>query len=492
MSIKNDLVKMRESIKNIIFEEECNICCTKAKCYKCIKCDYIVCINCFKKYILTIPIASCANCDHKLNRELLVSIFNITFVNKTYKEHRECILLESEKVLLPDTMKYIKLKNNIKEYMLYENEMNENRQILTQRYRIYSMEPWVPKERKEQLNLYRIIIETKDKDIDDPDFIILKQYYEDLISYRPDNIIAVSVYEKVNSTNHYIARRILANIINQVQLEDDEMVETIPHKFMRKCPAVECRGYLSTRWKCEICNKYTCNKCYIIHVGDCKQEDIASFELIKQETRPCPKCSAIIFKISGCDQMWCTQCHTAFSWNTGKIETHIHNPHYFEYMASRNDRTVNERCDMFEPPEKFTNHYAVAHALLDKYRIKGNGTLDLRYKFLCGEFDEYIFKREIQKRLKENDKKREFIDICNMFITILTDRLTLYITNEDLHSIIIDDIEELRKTYNILIQRVGESYGSVGFELIVIKEGLWENISKNKAVDFKEFDYSII
>jgi hypothetical protein len=36
--------------------------------------------------------------------------------------------------------------------------------------------------------------------------------------------------------------------------------------------------------------------------------------------------------VRNCDQMWCTQCHTAFSWRTGNIETRIHNPHYYEYM----------------------------------------------------------------------------------------------------------------------------------------------------------------
>ena len=36
--------------------------------------------------------------------------------------------------------------------------------------------------------------------------------------------------------------------------------------------------------------------------------------------------------VRNCDQMWCVQCHTAFSWRTGRIETNIHNPHYYEWM----------------------------------------------------------------------------------------------------------------------------------------------------------------
>jgi hypothetical protein len=30
--------------------------------------------------------------------------------------------------------------------------------------------------------------------------------------------------------------------------------------------------------------------------------------------------------------MWCTQCHTAFSWRTGAEETRVHNPHFYEWM----------------------------------------------------------------------------------------------------------------------------------------------------------------
>jgi hypothetical protein len=30
--------------------------------------------------------------------------------------------------------------------------------------------------------------------------------------------------------------------------------------------------------------------------------------------------------------MWCTQCHTGFSWRRGTIENRVHNPHYYEWQ----------------------------------------------------------------------------------------------------------------------------------------------------------------
>jgi len=39
--------------------------------------------------------------------------------------------------------------------------------------------------------------------------------------------------------------------------------------------------------------------------------------------------------VKNCDQMYCTQCNTAFSWKTGTLETgRIHNPHYYEQIRN--------------------------------------------------------------------------------------------------------------------------------------------------------------
>jgi len=115
-------------------------------------------------------------------------------------------------------------------------------------------------------------------------------------------------------------------------------------RFIMACQNDTCRGYLSTQYKCELCETYTCPHCLEL-IGyaktdphTCDPNNVASAELIKKDTKPCPQCGVRIYKISGCDQMWCTECKVSFSYKTLQIDTGAtHNPHYYAYMQQRNN-----------------------------------------------------------------------------------------------------------------------------------------------------------
>lgn len=82
--------------------------------------------------------------------------------------------------------------------------------------------------------------------------------------------------------------------------------QTERKKFIMACPNNHCRGFLSTQYKCDLCNYYTCPDCHEIigytkndeHI--CNKDSVESAKLIKQETKPCPTCGVRIYKISGC------------------------------------------------------------------------------------------------------------------------------------------------------------------------------------------------
>jgi hypothetical protein len=152
----------------------------------------------------------------------------------------------------------------------------------------------------------------------------------------------------------------IENIKEQIKIINKKDGQSKERKtFIMKCQINGCEGFLSQQYKCGLCSEYTCSQCYMPKGENhtCNPDDVASTKMIKEETRPCPKCSARIYKIDGCDQMWCTDCKTAFSWRTGTIVNgNIHNPHYYEYL--RNTQGSVPRADQpYNPCGEIMDNY---------------------------------------------------------------------------------------------------------------------------------------
>jgi hypothetical protein len=125
---------------------------------------------------------------------------------------------------------------------------------------------------------------------------------------------------------------------------DDSSGDQERAKFVRKCPHTDCKGFLSSQWKCGVCDNYCCRECLATRGTDrdaahtCSEADLATAQLLAKDSKPCPKCGEYIQRTEGCANMFCTSCKTAFNWNTLKIQEggYIDNPHYFEYAANNN------------------------------------------------------------------------------------------------------------------------------------------------------------
>jgi hypothetical protein len=118
-------------------------------------------------------------------------------------------------------------------------------------------------------------------------------------------------------------------------------------KHFINCSIVGCKGYVNEEsgWVCTICKTLTCKMCLCKkevnteHI--CDETIISSINLIKTTSKECPTCKMSINRVSGCSQMFCTNCRTVFDWNTGMIDTSIiHNPHFYE--RQRVNREVGE------------------------------------------------------------------------------------------------------------------------------------------------------
>jgi hypothetical protein len=106
-------------------------------------------------------------------------------------------------------------------------------------------------------------------------------------------------------------------------------------KFVRKCPNGDCHGFLSSGLKCELCENFACSDCREVtgktteerEAHTCNSEIVESVKFLEKDSKPCPKCASMTFKIIGCSQMFCVECHTPWDWNSGRIVTgQIHNP----------------------------------------------------------------------------------------------------------------------------------------------------------------------
>ena len=197
-------------------------------------------------------------------------------------------------------------------------------------------------------------------------------------------------------------------------------VEKVINSFI--CPVVNCDGIV-TGGKCSYCKNNICVKCHTLKkITDqsndshkCDPNILATLNLLKKDTKPCPKCKIPIHKIDGCDQMFCVKCKTAFSWKTEKIETGIvHNPHYFEWMRNRGGQPLprqqgDDPCDL-EFNLAFERLFLGRRNKLEKSEVTlANKTYEsiISYNFIPRVIREV---RTILTRLTENVHNAELIN----------------------------------------------------------------------------------
>lgn len=187
----------------------------------------------------------------------------------------------------------------------------------------------------------------------------------------------------------------------------------------------------------------------------CDEKTLETVKLLASDTKSCPTCTTLITKIDGCDQMWCTQCQTAFSWNTNEIvKGRVHNPHYYEYQRQlHNGAPPREPGDnpcaqglpqlwdvMDNTLGEFWLNHQVFNSLSDVHRWvldlyedklpKERRPLtqyghhhDLGIAYLQREMDEKEIRAELTLRERRIDLHQSMIDIIEMAYAVLGDVL---------------------------------------------------------------------
>ena len=257
-----------------------------------------ICRQCLQTFLLNdindMPRCVNTDCGQGWTREFLDAEMTRTFRLDTYKSHREKVLADREKARLPATQE---------DAAAYKAAAEEHERIESE-----------CSELKHEIQRLQIQLDMCERR-----------------KYRVQQTVNTFGRIKPNETRAAGGAGAAAATATA----------TATAVFVRPCPAPDCKGFLSTSWKCGLCNLWSCPDCHELkgesrenpdHV--CDPDKVASAALIEKESKPCPKCGARICKIDGCDQMWCTSCNTGFSWRTGAIANGpIHNPHYFAWLA---------------------------------------------------------------------------------------------------------------------------------------------------------------
>jgi hypothetical protein len=368
-------------------------------------------------------------CKTLWNREFVDSFCTKYFRRTELKRHRENVLFEREKALMPQSQK------EVERVIAIRKLRREARRLRNSLIELY------------QRN--HISFPITDEDV---------QNHPDIIEFHRDlEAIYIQLERLRNST---------------------DMFHNEPTKFIRKCPYEECKGFLNEEYFCGLCSNRFCRDCNELLTDDhkCNPETVKTMKLLNKDSKSCPKCGTVIHKTSGCAQMWCPDCHTAFDWRTGEIVTgRIHNPHYIEFK--RKGGTSREHGDIpcggiptyRELREAGSSNDIMNLASYIFFAERENmyidiepvNNLSLRVSYMLNELDENDFKVFLQRQEKFKDKMRDLSNIYEMLTHSGGDLLRQFILDTERETEIIDMIKKLFSYANEVFTNIRTRYNCV-------------------------------
>ena len=444
-------------------DTECDICAEKLnkstrKPVECILCEEPkprCCLNCFSKFLLnssnTDP--TCMFCHQELTMDFVYDVSTKIFIEE-YKNYRFEMKFSLEQSRLPET----------------QDEANRHK--------------WA---RQRDRNLKKL---SNEKSIL---YYQRKLLMDDLPYIRQTTDNCIKLQEMDTSI------RTLTNEIHTLSVKYDDIIhqrynsvnkKALKESFVRSCPDDNCRGFLSTAYKCGTCNQYFCSDCNELKANRideehvCNEEIKASLDLIKSDSKPCPKCKFLIFKISGCPQMWCIQCHTAFNWNTGLVDDgYVHNPEYFRYLREnghhipRNPNDIVNGCNVRAPLLSDLRHalkgnHAEWSGWFDyfnhtRWYILPNNARNFqnvdyseyRIAYLNDEISKEYWKKSLKMRMKKDELLMERFLILDMFCNVLSDLFVNLIESKNV-GIFADNAMKIFNYTNLQMNKLNKKFNS--------------------------------
>ena len=479
---------------------ECAICIERFnKVKRCrVTCPYcptdgtetLCCRTCVQTYLLQDDAQTprCPSCQSGWTEDFLSDTFPNTWLLKDYKVHRERILLDMERARLPEAQEDAGRYKRAKEIMDLID-----RQTAPIEQQIKNLPETVEHKRRldEYFRIQRERVQTERENGWERDEAAR---YEEAQAWRAQRQAGEALHTASAPLYLQITRLCTSEYSNAKRVVDRIGAEptTAPKTettrsawtFVMKCSQPTCEGFVGSNWKCGLCETKFCKDCNEPEEEEhlCDPDQKATAQALRKEAKPCPKCAAQISKIDGCDQMWCTQCQTAFSWRTGQIETsHIHNPHYFQWMRTNGTAAPprpNGEClqpnEIIEQAVHYLRTYpnlmnwcrSVRHyqfIIRQEQRAlqlhqDDNWRRKLRVKRLVNEITDEEWKIKLQKGEKATQKTFRVLEILEMFCQVGVDFLREAMLETSDKDAVQKQFEELRDYCNTAFDKINKRY----------------------------------
>lgn len=467
----------------------------------CPRCPYKACKACHKKYLLnSISTPHCMSCRNRWTYKDLLILFKRSFVNVTFRKQRGCYLLDRAKSHLPLAMPYAESEKKVKE--LRNIIKGENSELLSLRRFFkhnsqYSANKNEYEKNKEKYNKLREIVIIHQRQLNEE---LSRSYVTGRQRQRMKRRVVESTYEEhcpvaecrgfVDKNTHfcglcktYVCHKCaiplgklntmnqqtsITSYVNNDKGDDND-------NDMDVDADVYVSGNVGEEKKVDIESsslsadeKKQLKKMKEKH--ECKEEDIESIKEIRAHTRQCPNCKTRIYRIAGCDTMWCVQCHTGFNWRTGLVITNtrdLHNPHYIEFIRQNPNFSTNQQemkrndhnqqpynpCDQFTlenipvvdvhvvrsktrhlpaSTQDILLHYQQQMAHMRDYGrqkfVEGNqyDEVEFALRYLVGTWNEKIWRIQVEHHDRFRQTNQEYQDVLLTWLVVMNDLFTNY------------------------------------------------------------------
>ena len=490
------------SCLHVIKMTQCIICCENIVTPVVCQCSFTCCRKCVRTYLSEqISEAHCMKCKEAWSFEFLEEAIGKTYLNTDYKKSRAKVYLEFEKTQLAQTQdlatKYLKddkYQKKIAEMRAQNKELSGGTygctHCLGAKYKSFWCKPCKTEapgsiEAVHHHNMRLLNKFQENKLYDDGGAPMYRsadhknRFQCECLMYSVDANLSCSCGKKycyeclsllpLGKTKCETCKPLCicleykcdkctveSNISLIVHYQEmmNEKVHSEKKSFIMRCQVENCQGFLSTQYKCGLCKTNTCPTCYTVkdegHV--CNPDDVSSARMIREETKPCPTCTTRIYKIDGCDQMWCIECKTAFSWKSGEIVNgKIHNPHYYEYL--RKTQGFVPRADAPNPCQDAQNlpylrmffqknrtqqtrnhplYLLIEKSVFQLYRFleelrmqdvnqHENSLVNNRIQFLINRIDEKRFAQDAFMYFQRSVQFRRYVELITMLRDVVTD-----------------------------------------------------------------------